>query len=139
MSAVLERSGERPRACVKEQSMKVVTAFRDMVPSPALEAAAQRWAARLEHLSARIVGCHVSVEKPHRHHLHGAPFQINIVLAVPGGQITVSNQTHLDPYVALANAFRAARRQLIDRSGLQRHFVKAPAGGHYTGFVANKP
>ncbi|HET7502437.1 MAG TPA: HPF/RaiA family ribosome-associated protein [Kofleriaceae bacterium] len=119
--------------------MQVATTFRDMVPSPALQAAAERWAARLEHVSARIVGCHVSVEKPHRHHLHGSPFQINIVLDVPGGQIAVTNQTHTDAYVALADAFRAARRQLLERTDLQRNFVKGPAGGHYTGFVANKP
>ncbi|HEU4734880.1 MAG TPA: HPF/RaiA family ribosome-associated protein [Kofleriaceae bacterium] len=119
--------------------MQVATTFRDMLPSPALEAAAKRWAARLEQLSGRIVGCHVSVEKPHRHHLHGSPFQINIQLAVPGGQIAVSNRTHPDAYVALADAFRAARRQLVHRTDQRRHFVKGPAGGHYTGFVASKP
>jgi ribosome-associated translation inhibitor RaiA len=118
--------------------MQITTTFRDMLPSPALQAAVERWAARLEHVSDRIVGCHVSIEKPHRHHLHGSPFQINIVLTVPGANITVSNQTGADAYVAVANAFRATRRQLLDHVDLQRHFVKPPAGGHYTGFVANK-
>jgi len=119
--------------------MQVDTTFRDMVPSPALRAAALRWANRLEHVSARIVGCHVSIEKPHRHHLHGSPFQINVVLAVPGGQIAASNQTNLDAYAALAEAFRAARRQLVEHVKLQRHFVKPPTGGRYAGFVASKP
>lgn len=118
--------------------MQITTTFRDMPPSPALQAAAERWAARLAHVFGRIVGCHVSIEKPHRHHLHGSPFQINIVLAVPGAHITVSNQTNEDAYVAVANAFRAARRQLLDHVNLQRHFVKGPTGGRYTGFVASK-
>lgn len=118
--------------------MQIDTTFRDMLPSPALRAAALRWAARIEHVSDRIVRCHVLIEKPHRHHLHGSPFQINIVLTVPGGQIAVSNQTNQDAYVALADAFRAARRQLVHHVDAQRHFVKGPAGGHYTGFVANK-
>lgn len=118
--------------------MQPTTTFRDMPPSPALQAAAERWVARLEQVSDRIVGCHVSIEKPHRHHLHGSPFQVNIVLVVPGAHIAVSNQPNADAYVALADAFRAARRQLLDHVDLQRGFVKPPAGGHYTGFVTNK-
>jgi ribosomal subunit interface protein len=117
--------------------MQVDTTFREMLASPALRAAALHWAARLEHLSDRIVGCHVSIEKPHRHHLHGSPFQVNVVLAVPGGRLAAS-QSNLDPYAALTDAFRAVRRQLVHHVDQQRHFVKAPAGGHYTGFVASK-
>ena len=118
--------------------MKVITTFRDMPPSPSLQAAAERWVARLEQVFDRIVGCHVSIEKPHHHRLHGTPFQVNIVLAVPGAQIAVTNQLNQDAYVALADAFRAARRQLLDHVNVQRDFVKPPAGGRYTGFVANK-
>jgi len=118
--------------------MEITTTFRDMPVSPALQAAAERWGARLEQVCDRIVGCHVSIEKPHRHHHHGSPFQINITLAVPGASIVVSNQMNDDAYVALADAFRAARRQLIDHVDLQRGFVKPPAGGRYTGFVASK-
>jgi ribosomal subunit interface protein len=106
--------------------MQIATTFRDMTPSPALQAAVERWAARLGHVSDRIVSCHVSIEKPHRHQLHGSMFQINIVLGVPGTHIAVSNQPHEDPYVALADAFRAARRQLVHHGDLQRQFVKAP-------------
>ena len=118
--------------------MQIITTFRDMESSPALQATVERWAARLEHVFDRIVECHVSIEKPHRHHLHGLPFEINVVISVPGAQLTVSKQTHEDAYVAVANAFRAARRQLLDHADLRRHFVKGPTGGRYTGFVASK-
>jgi ribosome-associated translation inhibitor RaiA len=118
--------------------MQITTTFRDMAPSPALQAAAERWVARLEQVSDRIVGCHVSIEKPHRHHLHGSSFQVNIVLNVPGAIIAVSNQPNLDAYVALADAFRAARRQLLDHVDHQRGFVKSPAGSRHAGFVASK-
>jgi ribosome-associated translation inhibitor RaiA len=118
--------------------MQIITTFRDMPPSPSLQAAAERWVARLEQVSDRIVGCHVSIEKPHRHHLHGSPFQVHIVLSVPGAHIAVSNQPNLDAYVALADAFRAARRQLLDHADAQRGFVKPPAGGRYAAFVASK-
>lgn len=116
--------------------MQINTTFRDMPPSPALLATVERWAARLEHVSDRIVGCHVSIEKPH--HLHGSPYSINVVITVPGTNITVTNQTSDDAYVAVANAFRAARRQLLEHVDLQRDFVKAPAGGRYAGLVPSK-
>lgn len=118
--------------------MQITTTFRGMPPSPGLQLAAERWVGRLEQVHDRIVGCHVIIERPHRHHLHGAPFQIHISIAVPGTKFAVSHRTDKDAYVALADAFRTARRQLLDHVGQQRGFVKAPSGGHYEGFVANK-
>ena len=99
--------------------MQLTTTFRDMSPSPALQAAIERGAARLEQVSRRIVGCHVAVEKPHRHQLRGSSFLIHIDLAVPGGHIAVSNKPDQDPYVALGDAFRAARRQLVHHVDLE--------------------
>lgn len=104
--------------------MQVATTFRDMSPSPALQAAVERWAARLGQLSGRIVSCHVSVEVPHRHHLHGSGFQIGLTVTVPGAQLA-STQIHVDPYVAVGDAFRAVRRQLSHHRDLQRQFVRA--------------
>jgi ribosome-associated translation inhibitor RaiA len=118
--------------------MKMTTMFRDMPSSPSLQAAAERWLTRLEQVCDRIVGCHVSIEKPHHHRLHGTPFQVNIVLVVPGAHIAVTNQLNEDAYVALADAFRAARRQLLDHIKIQRDFVTAPAGSSHAGFVASK-
>lgn len=118
--------------------MQVITTFRDMECSPALQATVERWAARLEHIYDRIVECHVSIEKPHRHHLHGLPFEINVVLTIPGAQLTVSKQTSEDAYVAVANAFRTARRKLLDHTDLQRDFVRPRLGSRTAGFVATK-
>jgi len=118
--------------------MQISTTFRDMPSNPSLQAAAERWVARLETVCDRIVACHVTIEKPHRHHLHGTPFQVHIVLTVPGANIAVSNQVNVDAYVALADAFRAARRKLLDHVALQRGFVRAPAGGSQAGILANK-
>jgi ribosome-associated translation inhibitor RaiA len=113
--------------------MQLTTTFRDMLPSPALQAAIERWSERLEQVSQRIVGCHVAVEQPHRHHSRGAPFLIHIDLAVPGGHLAVSNKPDQDAYAALNGAFRAARRQLVHHVGLQRQFVKRPAVGRRAG------
>jgi len=118
--------------------MQITTTFRGMSPSTGLQLAAERWVGRLEQVYDRIVDCHVIIERPRRHLLHGSPFQIHIAIAVPGDNLAVSHQTDKDAYVALADAFRAARRQLLDHVGQRRDFIKAPAGGHYAGFVANK-
>jgi ribosome-associated translation inhibitor RaiA len=109
--------------------MQMITTFREMDSSPALQAAAERWGARLEQVCDRIVSCHVSVERPHRHHLHGSAFTIHVVLGVPGAQIAVSHQASLDPYVALGDAFRTARRRLLEHTDLQRDFARTPRIG----------
>jgi len=119
--------------------MQISTTFRDMSPSASLQAAAERWVTRLEQVHDRIVGCHVTIEQPHRHHAHGSPFHVHIALAVPGATLAVSHQISKDPYVALGDAFRAARRQLLDHVAQLRGFVKSPARDHHAGLVAFKP
>jgi ribosome-associated translation inhibitor RaiA len=114
--------------------MQLTTTFRGMLPSPAVQAAVERSAARLQQLHARIIACHVAIEKPHRHHTHGSAFMIHIALVVPGTHITVSNQHHLDAYVALTDAFRAARRQLLDRAGARRELAR-PTSVRYAGLA----
>ncbi len=118
--------------------MQIITTFRDMDPSPALQAAAERWVARLEQVCDRMISCHISIELPHRHHHQGAAFEVHVVIGVPGAQIAASHHAAPDAYIALGDAFRAARRQLVEHAQLQRDFVKAPSRGHYQGFVASK-
>jgi len=118
--------------------MQIMTTFRDMAPSPALQAAAERWCARLEQVSDRIVACHIAIEQPHRSHLHGSAFEVHVVLTVPGAQLAVSHQSSEDAYVALADAFRAARRRLLEHVDVQREFVRSPAGSRAAAFVAGK-
>jgi len=106
--------------------------FRGMEPSAAVEDAIHRWATRLEHTCDRIERCGVVVEMPHRHHRHGSTFRILIVLGIPDGTIVVSrdpgrDHTHENVYVAIADAFRAARRQLEERIQIQRGDVKLHA------------
>ena len=42
--------------------------FRNMDPSPSVEAVVREKAAKLERFFDRIVSCHVTIEAPHRHH-----------------------------------------------------------------------
>lgn len=88
--------------------------FRDMPPSDALDTHIREKADKLEQLFADIVSCRVVIEQPARHHQQGRPFNVRIDLGVPGKEIVVDKQANEDAYVALRDAFDAARRQLED-------------------------
>ena len=91
--------------------------FRDFEATPSLEQAIRRWASRLERTDAQIERGQVVIAQPHQHHRQGRHFHVRIALTVPGGEVVVSREcdedaAHEDAYVAIRDAFRAARRQL---------------------------
>jgi len=99
--------------------------FRNMEPSPTLEAKIREKASKLERFHGRITDCRVVVEAPHRHHQKGHLYKISIDLVLPGREIlaktgTGDNHGHEDAYVAVRDAFDAAARQLEDTLQRQR-------------------
>lgn len=114
--------------------------FRHMEPSPAFEARVRELAERLDKFSAHIMHCHVIFEAPPKHQQQGGLFEVRIDLTVPEKQIAIRrtrpmHHSHEDPYVALRDAFRAARRQLEDyeriRQGPAKTHVAPPEGKVY--------
>lgn len=100
-------------------------AFRGMPVSPALEAAIHRWVARLGRVHPRILRCHVWVDQPHHRHRHGDRFQVKVVVALPGGEITCAHEPgDTNVYLAVSDAFAAARRRLQDAARIQRGDIK---------------
>jgi len=107
--------------------------FRNMEPSPTLEAKIREKASKLERFHGRITDCRVSVEAPHRHHQKGQLYKVSIDLSLPGQEIlattgTGDNHAHEDPYVAVRDAFDAAARQLEDTLHRQRD-ARRESGG----------
>jgi len=99
--------------------------FRNMEPSAAVEAKVRERAAKLDRFFDRITSCRVVVEAPHQHHHQGKLFHVRIDLSVPGGELLVNRDpakqhAHEDVYVAIRDAFDAARRRL-DQYVAQRH------------------
>lgn len=91
--------------------------FRNMEPSPAVEVHVREKMAWLEKFHHGIVGGKVVIESPHNHHQKGRIFHVNLDITVPGHEVLVNhehekNHAHEDVYVALRDAFKAARRQL---------------------------
>jgi cold shock CspA family protein len=117
-----------------------------MEPSSTVEARIHEEAAKLEEFYPRIMGCRVLIEIPHQHRQRGYRFHIRIDLTVPRGEIVVNHEptlhgtiqtmeeertkeqevlaSHKDIFVAIRDAFKAARRQLQDFARKQSGTVK---------------
>ena len=103
--------------------------FRDIPPSPAIEARIRQKAARLDRFAQHIMACRVVVEAPHRHHHQGKLYHVRVDLTLPGSELVVSREpaahhAHEDVYVAIRDAFDASVRQLEDYVRLQRGKTK---------------
>jgi ribosome-associated translation inhibitor RaiA len=94
--------------------------FRGMDPSRSAEAEVRRRAGELDDFSNRIASCRVTLEAPHRRRHQGKLYEVHIDIAVPGRHVLVTrghdvNHQHENLYVAIRDAFDAARRQLQDQ------------------------
>ena len=103
--------------------------FRNMDRSPALEVDIEDKTSKLDQFYDHIMSCRVVVEAGHKHHHKGNLFGVSIQLSVPGRDLVVSrnpteDQAHADAYVAVRDAFDAARRQLEDFARTRRGDVK---------------
>jgi ribosome-associated translation inhibitor RaiA len=102
--------------------------FRGMDPSPAVEAAIDAWVERLGHAYKRIQRCHVWIDQPHHHRRRGARFHVKLVVQTPGAELAIGHEHgHPDVYLALGDAFAAARRRLQDHARIERGDVKRHA------------
>jgi ribosomal subunit interface protein len=102
---------------------------RQMETSESLDEHIEAEAEKLERYHDKIISCRVVVELPHRHKSQGQHFHVVVDLTVPGREIVVGRDpdervTHEDPYVAVSEAFKAARRQLQGAAQKRRREVK---------------
>ena len=100
---------------------------RDVPHSEALEGHIRQKAEKLETFYPHIMGCRVVVEVPHKHKHQGRVFNVRLDITVPGKELVVNREPHEDVYVALRDAFAAAKRQLEDYGRRQRGDIKAHA------------
>ena len=110
--------------------------FRHRDPSPALEARIRELVARLERVSSHIMRCHVIVEPLDGHQNQGALYDFHIDITLPDAELAIRragpiDQAHEDAYVALRDAFRAARRRLENYERKRRREVKTHNGAAY--------
>ena len=103
--------------------------FRHMDPSDAVEANIRDKAEKLDQFADHIMSCRVVIDQEHKHHHQGKLFSVKLDIKVPGKEIVVDRHSeqhhaHEDVYVAVRDAFDAAKRQLEDYVRKQRGKVK---------------
>lgn len=103
--------------------------FRGVPRSDALEVDVRKRIEKLDRFFTHIMRCRVVVEASHRHHHKGNLYHVRVTLNVPGRELVVSrdpkkHQAHEDPYVAVRDAFNAAKRQLEDYARELRRDIK---------------
>lgn len=120
--------------------------FRDIPPSESVEAVVREKAEKLDQFFEKIMSCRVMIESPHTHHHHGMLYHVRVDLTVPGAELVASrsadeNHAHEDVYVAIRDAFDAAKRQLQDYKRKLKNKVKThetPAHGAVAALVPDQ-
>ena len=120
--------------------------FRNIDPSPAVEAKVRERVEELERFHPRLVSCRVMIEAPNRRRRTGDLFHIRVDVKVPGKEIVVKrdppeHHAHEDIDVAVRDCFDAARRQLEDHARRQRGDTKVhqvPSHGKIANLIAEQ-
>ena len=107
-----------------------VTFENGLASSDALLRRISKEAEKLEKFHGRIVSCRVAVKGRSHRRKHGDLFDVRLQISTPGGRDIVidrnppSDHAHEDAYVAIRDAFNAARRRLQDRHRRQEGKTK---------------
>ena len=122
----------RRDGCYLDLLMEVPTqiTFRHMHSSSTVEADILERVRALQRFCNRIHSCRVVIDAPHHHHRKGNLFQVRVALRLPHGEVVSTREhhgahAHEDLYLAIRDAFIAARRQLEDEVRRHRGDVKA--------------
>ena len=100
---------------------------RGLTQSDALEARIRKQVAKLERVHPRITRCHVTVEESNKHQQQGREFKVRVDVSVPGHEIVADHDHDEDVYVALRDAFDAAKHQLNRLQASERPSREKPA------------
>jgi ribosome-associated translation inhibitor RaiA len=114
-------------------SFPTTVQFCGIEASQALRSMIDERAQRLGRFASDIHSCRVVMTADRHPHHHGDVYRITIQLAVRDGEIVVGDShahdpCHQDPYVAVADAFDAARRRVEDHVR-RRRSASRPGGG----------
>jgi ribosome-associated translation inhibitor RaiA len=96
-----------------------------MTRSEAVEAQVKRWVDKLGKAFGRIERCATWIEQPHHHARKGNEFRVRVELALPH-KLLVVNDSDENAHAAIANGFRAVRRQLQDHARILREHRVLP-------------
>ena len=119
----------------------------DLTANDALRERIEREASKLEQFADRITACRVAVIGRSGHHHQGGLYQVRIHIVVPGRKDIVidrnpsADHAHEDAYVAVRDAFNAARRRLQEHERRFAGQIKAhgtPPHGRVARLIAEQ-
>ena len=107
--------------------------YRNFPESEAVSAAIWEAVADLEKVDDHIISCHVTISCPHRKQNKGRIYHAQVRLHLAGADIVINREpeqdhAHEDIYIAVRDAFLAAKRRVDEYVRIQRGHVKAAAG-----------
>ena len=98
--------------------------LKNVPHSEAVEAKIREKMSKLDQFSDRVMSCRVVVEESQRKQHQGKLFSVRIDMTVPGKELVVNRMENEDLYVAVRDAFDAAKRQLEEHARKRRGDVK---------------
>ena len=113
--------------------------YRHVDRSDALDAAIREKAEKLNEFYPNLMSCRVTVAEERLHKHQGHLFSVHVDVRVPNHEFVVKRDKHEDVFVALRDAFDAAKRKLEDEIRMQRGDVKAHAVEEYGRVVRIMP
>lgn len=101
----------------------------DFTESPSITSAVESHLESLKKTNSQIMSCHVVISKPHRKQHHGNTYQVKLRLHMAGKQIIIDkdsgkNHAHEDIYIAIRDAFLAAKRKVEEFSRMREGRIK---------------
>ena len=93
---------------------RVELVLRGIPHSGALERYFGEEADKLDRVCGRILRCYLVAEALHRPKQQGAQYAVRLNITLPGTEFVVNREHAEDIYIALRDAFEAARLQLKD-------------------------
>jgi ribosomal subunit interface protein len=106
--------------------------FRHLESSPALERLIRERATDLERFASDVISCRVVVDQPQNRRSSAKRYHALIDIEVRGREIAISrdpgvDEGHVDPFVAVGEAFDTAERRLREHSQRQKGEIKRHA------------
>lgn len=106
---------------LQPSSMNTPITFRDVPPSPAIEALVRERADKLARQFDHVTTCRVTVSRNNKHHKHGDSYTVRLDVHVPQVDLVSERSSGVsdDLYATVEAAFEDARHRL------QQHYDKA--------------
>ena len=97
--------------------MMLQICFHNLSHSPAVETKVRQRVQKLERICEDITSCRVAIDAPHRRHVSGNAYCVQVEVKVPGEMLVAKprpdrDQEYSDLFVAIRDAFDSMRRQL---------------------------